>query len=943
MQSELLETMRVALADRYTVTREIALGGMSRIFQATDLRHGREVAIKVLRPEIAMAVTVDRFLQEIRIEAGLQHPHILPLLDSGLAGSLPYCVLPLVTGPTLRDRLRTEGQLTIDEAMRVTNEIASALAHAHDAGVIHRDVKPENILFQDGHAILADFGIARALHRSATEKFTSEGMAIGTPAYMSPEQAGGASTIDGRSDLYSLGVVLFEMLAGEPPFTGRTVDAVIAKHRLESPPSLVTLRATVPAPLEEAVTRVLAKSPADRFANAGEFVAALTTLSVRARIRRTKRLQAYAALGVASLLLGGWLLLRPGPVLDENTIAVFPVRDPAAGTGSAVLPDDIAYAIELALDHARPLRWAHGWDWLDESVRSDPALLDARLERRLALANGARYFIEGLVRRTAAEQSVVLRLYDAGADTVIATESATGPATADLATLGVAATGKLLLRWLAPGRAADLAPLQRVAPAALALQLQGEREYRAARFTRALELFERALAEDSTFAYAAVKAAQSASWLNLLGRAELLAARAARMQASLPAQYRPFAVGLEAYLTGRGDSAVTMLREALALAPDWDEAHMALGEVFYHLLPDVDEADALAIAQFDSAASRDARFTPPLTHLAEDAARRGDRRALAAYLDRLRSVAADIAWIRSLDIMHDCLENPRRADWVALARIDPGAALNAAEALGVAMAQSACAEAGWRALLAPTVNEGVRWGALLGLQGALVAQGRAAEALALLDSARAAGTSTVLYLYLLDAMAGAPFAARADEVVTFARENLGDDYARAGPHTLWFMAAWHAARGDTAMVRRLDARVAAAAQAAPADRRVKLLAGATAAHAALARADTSRAIELLRGLRATARRDSLSYDLFEPLAIERLRLAELLMARRDFRGALVAASAFDHQEPIAFLPFLPRSLQLRAAAADSTLQPQLGDRYRRRLAAMTRAGESGPR
>lgn len=940
MSVDLQASLAAHLAGRFTVTREIARGGMSLIYQATDLKHPRDVAVKVLRPEIAVAVTVDRFLQEIQIESKLEHPNILPILDSGQFGDLPYCILPYISGPTLRARLRAEGQLSIEEALRITMQVASALEHAHRAGIVHRDVKPENILLRDGVALLADFGIARAVTRSATERFTSEGLIVGTPAYMSPEQANGEEVIDGRSDLYSLGIVLFEMLAGEPPFLGRTTNAILAKHRNDQPPSLLTLRPTVPVPLADAVARVLQKSPADRFVDASAFIAATTRRASARSLLRSPRV--LAATAVATVVIALVVLLQAAP-LDANTVAVFPVRDPATTSEAAGLPDDISYAIALALDHARPLKWRHGWDWIDEATRTDPSRLDATLKRRLARRHGVRYFIDGTVQRTSGAETVVLQLFDVGGDTTVAIEQATAALGADLSVLGLEATRKLLLRWLAPGRTRDLEPLLRVAPAAVALQAQGEREYRAARFTRALELYERAYAEDSTFAYAAIRAAQAASWLNLLPRAQLHARRALEHEQSLPAQYRPFAYGLDAYLDGNADSAVAMFTSALALAPDWDEAHMAIGEVFYHLLPSTPPPDGSFTAYFDSAAARDTTFTPPLTHLAEAAARRGDVAALDRYTNRLRVAGADASWLRALGVLRECLRDPTRDPWAPLVLQDAAAALQAAKSASVHVSQPTCAAAGWNALLAHSTDVGIRWGAFLGLHGQLLAQGDEAGALRMLDSARAAGTSAALYIYVMDALAGAPYEERANELLTLAASRFGRDYERASPLNQWILAAWHAKRGDAATVEIISARLVTSADSAPNSRRLALLRDAVAARVPLMRGDTVETIRRLEALRATARRDSLSFDFFEPLASERMLLAELLMARREFRRVLEVAAAFDHQEPVLFTNFLPRSLALRADAADSLLQRRAAAEFRQRLAQLTRARPAGSR
>jgi tetratricopeptide (TPR) repeat protein len=264
-----------ALADRYRIERELGAGGMATVYLAHDLRHDRQVALKVLRPDLSALLGEERFLSEIRVTARLHHPHLLPLFDSGEAAGLLYYVMPLIEGETLRQRLEREQQLPVDEAVRVAAEVASALDYAHRQGIVHRDIKPENILLQDGQALVADFGIALAVRRAGAERLTGTGLSLGTPHYMSPEQAASDREPDARSDIYSLGCVLYELLAGEPPHTGPTVQAVLAKVLTAEPRPISELRRTVPAHVEGALERALAKLPADRFATAGEFAKAL--------------------------------------------------------------------------------------------------------------------------------------------------------------------------------------------------------------------------------------------------------------------------------------------------------------------------------------------------------------------------------------------------------------------------------------------------------------------------------------------------------------------------------------------------------------------------------------------------------------------------------------------------------------------------------------------
>jgi len=272
-----LARLRAVLADRYTIDRELGRGGMAIVFLAQDQKHHRKVAIKVLKPELAAALGRDRFLREIETAAGLNHPHILPLHDSGEADGFLYYVIPYVEGESLRDRLDRERQLPLDDALQIAREIAGALSYAHTHNILHRDIKPGNILLSTGHALVTDFGIARAITATDGGQLTEVGTLVGTPAYMSPEQIDASQYIDGRADVYSLGCVLFEMLVGEPPFRGSSLTAVIV-NRLSSPvPSPRAFRQLVPEAVDAAVRKAMANLPADRFATAAEFAEALDT------------------------------------------------------------------------------------------------------------------------------------------------------------------------------------------------------------------------------------------------------------------------------------------------------------------------------------------------------------------------------------------------------------------------------------------------------------------------------------------------------------------------------------------------------------------------------------------------------------------------------------------------------------------------------------------
>jgi len=323
--TEPVQRLSAALADRYAIERELGQGGMATVYLAHDVRHDRKVALKVLRPELAAILGGERFLAEIRTTANLQHPHILPLHDSGEADGLVYYVMPYVEGESLRDRILREHQLPVDDAVRIATEVADALGYAHGQGVIHRDIKPENILMHGGHALVADFGIALAASRSdGATRMTETGMSLGTPAYMAPEQAMGEKEITPRADIYALGAVLYEMLSGEPPFIGPTAQAIVARMMTEEPRALTLHRHTIPRNVEAATRQALEKLPADRFASAADFVAALrdpsfraaggtTTAEAAAATAPRGRLAAvlpWAVAGVA-LLVAAAALLRP--------------------------------------------------------------------------------------------------------------------------------------------------------------------------------------------------------------------------------------------------------------------------------------------------------------------------------------------------------------------------------------------------------------------------------------------------------------------------------------------------------------------------------------------------------------------------------------------------------------------------------------------------------
>ncbi len=400
--SDQREQLQADLAERYAIERELGHGGMAVVYLARDLKHDRAVALKVLRPELAASLGPDRFLREIQITAKLTHPHILMLIDSGEANGVLYYVMPYVEGETLRARLNSEKQLPIDDALRITTEVADALGYAHEHGVIHRDIKPENILFEAGHAVVSDFGIARAVSEAAGERLTETGLTVGTPAYMSPEQATG-EPLDARSDVYSLACVLYEMLAGDAPFTGSTPQAILARKVTDTVPSLKTVRETLPDALDRAVVKALARVPADRFPTAPAFAEALTVAP-----RRTPRLVFAAVAALVLVLIAGFFATggRVSWIVSPAAASFFDAQDRVLvadfinETEQADLGLAIREAVETDLDQSNYVNVVERADLGDVMERMrlpDTAAVDAAVAVEIARREGYRAVVSGRV------------------------------------------------------------------------------------------------------------------------------------------------------------------------------------------------------------------------------------------------------------------------------------------------------------------------------------------------------------------------------------------------------------------------------------------------------------------------------------------------------------------------------------------------------------------
>jgi eukaryotic-like serine/threonine-protein kinase len=427
--------LNAALADRYVIDRELGRGGMATVYLARDLKHERFVALKTLRPEIAMALGRERFLREIKLAARLQHPNILAVYDSGDAGGVLYYVMPFVEGESLRERLEREPQLPLDDALQIAREVADALSYAHGHDVVHRDIKPENIMLSGGHAIVTDFGIARAVSAAGGDKLTETGLAIGTPAYMSPEQASGMGQVDRRSDIYSLGCVLYETLAGQPPFTGPTAQAIMARHSLDSVPRLRIVRAAIPDELEQVINRALEKVPADRYQTAAQFAEAIAVAStgrvspVTARARPAATSPRWfgvprgvvVGVAVGVIVVAGWVTRSlwsrnahaDGSTggLDSRRIAVLYFQDLSQDSSLGYVSDGLTEALIDQLSQVRSL------DVISRNGVSP--YRNSELPRdSIARALGVGTLVEGSVEPIRDRMRITVRLVDgaSGAD-----------------------------------------------------------------------------------------------------------------------------------------------------------------------------------------------------------------------------------------------------------------------------------------------------------------------------------------------------------------------------------------------------------------------------------------------------------------------------------------------------------------------------------------------
>jgi serine/threonine protein kinase/tetratricopeptide (TPR) repeat protein len=462
--------MVAALADRYRIERELGQGGMATVYLAHDVRHGRDVAIKVLNAELAESLGRQRFVREIRMAAKLNHPHILPLYDSGECDGFLYFVMPVMQGQTLRDRLTADRTLPVNDAVRIAAEVADALDYAHRHDVVHRDIKPENILLHEGHAVVADFGIGRAIVAAASETstFTQIGVTVGTPAYMSPEQATG-DELDGRSDLFALGCVLYEMLTGDVAFTGANAQATIARRFLYSPPSVTRTRDDVSVEVGELVARLLEKAPADRYATGAEVVAMLRTSTTTSGQRVTTP--------------------RPDATVSEKSIAVLPFTNMSADADNEFFSDGLTEELITDLARVHALRVISRTSSMQHKGSTKSA-------REIGRELGVRYVLTGSVRRAGNALRIAAQLVDAHTDAQLWADKYSGTMddVFDVQERVSRAIVDALNVTLSPEENSRLSDRPIADPRAFELFLQARQELRHYNVDRAMPFLERSIA-----------------------------------------------------------------------------------------------------------------------------------------------------------------------------------------------------------------------------------------------------------------------------------------------------------------------------------------------------------------------------------------------------------------------------------------------------------------
>ncbi len=640
--ADLLARLTTALAGRYQIQRELGAGGMATVYLAQDLRHHRAVAVKVLRPELAQTLGPERFLREIEIAAGLHHPHILPLYDSGDAGGFLFYVMPYEEGRSLRDRLQREGELPIPEAVRVLRDVVDALAHAHQHGLVHRDIKPENILLSGHHALVTDFGVAKAVSEAAgRHALTTTGVALGTPAYMAPEQAAADPHLDARADLYAVGILAYEMLTGRPPFLGPTPQEVLVSHMTEPPEPVTVYRPAIPPALAALVMKCLEKNRADRWQSADELLpqleAMLTpsggitpveTQPVAAVRRLPWRWAAIVAGAAVVLAVVVAVVMRrgPAPTLDAALLAVAPFDVLSADRDLEVWGEGLMDLLSRSLDGAGPIRTlaptiaVHRWSGRADATSA--AAFGRRTGAGLAVF-GTLVAIGGDSARAAAT------LLDVSTGAVLGEQEVRDRA--DRVDRLADSLAVRLLGDLSRTRNVGATPLRSVgsaSPAAIKAFLRGQQHYRRSSWDSARSFFEEAVALDSSFALAHRGITKVAGWNEAQAGSPALRALEIRAgdlnhglapRESLLVLVDSLWAGLESFdgQWSRLDRLFAILESAARRYPEDPEVWYELGEARFHFGSSVGVSAERMQAAFSRAIQLDSGFAPAYIHTAE--------------------------------------------------------------------------------------------------------------------------------------------------------------------------------------------------------------------------------------------------------------------------------------------------------------------------------------
>jgi serine/threonine-protein kinase len=903
-----------ALSGRYTIERELGQGGMATVYLARDVRHDRPVAIKVLSPDLAAALGAERFLSEIKTTAKLQHPHILSLLDSGDADGMLYYVMPFVEGESLRARLDREKQLPLEDATRIAREVSDALGYAHQRKIVHRDIKPENILLAAGHALLADFGIAIAIDRAAGERLTGTGITLGTPAYMSPEQALGEPNVDHRSDIYSTACVLYEMLAGEVPFRAPTGQMMIARRLSEDPTPLRVLRGSVAPALERAVTRALARSPADRFQSAADFGAALAATpsqppadsapsaakSVAAGSRRRSR--TVLTLGVVALAAAAvWATLRPrqaAQTLDEHLIAISPF---------AVLDPDLALWKQGFVDIL-----AANLDGAGAFRTVSPSVVMRRWSGRSDRQSAAK-----VAQSTGAGISIFGRLEPAGSDSLRGVVWIDNAKSGDrlgevefresaerMDRLGDSLSIGIMRQLGLSGAAGStrLSSLGSRSLPAIKLFLQGEQLFRRASFDSARQAYERAIAVDSSFGLAMNRLAFVLGWQSvayddestrlMLTAAQFVSGLSPRDSMHLTADAlwaRLLMFEPDSSWWTKGQLLLSTLRDMNARSPGDFAVWNLLGEARFHLAGALGASWDDALDAFDRAIAIDSAFGPAWVHpisiaLSRDSVSAARRYAQGLHDRRAREGRED--WV---SVVSDVLDS-RLADSLALERRLATLSLegifevwastskwfdSAETSIKVGRAFAAARPTGNTGFSDPAFRQGF-------FVQSLIDRGHFNEAL----RTRSA-----------DLEAELPYLAEMRVIPADSANAVFDRWVRDGNRSAHIALGWWAARADSAAIRRFAERARARSRRNVGDERhfAAFELRAADAYLALARRDTTRAVATLLALP-----DSLCPTCYA----HRLTLSQLLLNT----GREMLADSILRRELTA--------LQLRSSMAD---------------------------